>query len=83
MDLPAGWDGGAEMMLTGEQRYRQACLKARLRGNRTMRDCLSGVIPFLPTSNPRDDIVRELERAYKIGFEDGKKAATAPAPLAR
>ena len=59
------------MKLTGKQRYWQACLKARIRAQRNLREFMAGNIPVLPCSDPQPEIENELERAYAEGFKDG------------
>jgi hypothetical protein len=59
------------MRLTGRQRYRQACLKARIRGQRNLRLFLANKIDSLPGTNEQGAIIDELERAYAAGFKDG------------
>ena len=60
------------MNLTGQHRYRQACLKATILGRISMKKWLSGEIPYLPSNDPTPFLIKELERAYEAGIEDGK-----------
>lgn len=65
--------------LTGEQRYWQARKLASLRAKRRLRDFMAGKIPILECSDPEPEIIRELDRAYAIGFADGQAAALSAA----
>lgn len=61
--------------LTGEQRYRQACKLAGLRAARRLREFMEGKTPILECGDPKPEIIRELDRAYDIGFADGRASA--------
>lgn len=60
--------------LTGRQRYRQAVIKARIHGNRSMRLFLRGELNILPClmDLEQDCIEREIERAYAAGEAHGR-----------
>ena len=53
--------------LTGEQRYRQAVQKARIKSRRLLRQFLNDEIPILPCSGDieREAIVAELDRVAR------------------
>lgn len=53
--------------LSPSQRYRQACQKARMIGQRNLRAFLADEIPILPCSDPREFIIAEIGRAYEAG----------------
>jgi hypothetical protein len=52
------------MSLSGEQLYRQICVKTRVLANRQLRKFMEGEIPILPCSGDQktDFIISELER---------------------
>lgn len=62
------------MILTAEQRYRQALAKTRLRDERACRAFMAGEVAILDLSGERENIIAELERAYRAGLEDGRRA---------
>lgn len=67
----------AGIRLTGEQRYWQARKLAKMRADRRLRDFMSGILPILECSDPMPEIIRELDRAYAIGFADGRASLEA------
>jgi hypothetical protein len=64
-------------MLTGEQRYRQAHVKARIIRDREMVEFMAGDRGWLEcsTDRERDFIIQELDRAFQKGFAAGMAAA--------
>lgn len=69
------------MNLTAEQRYRQAVRKAHIRGQRNLRLMMEGKADFCPCSDPRADIIAEIDRAYQAGFADGAQSIGAKSPV--
>ena len=62
------------MRLTGEQRYHQAVVKARIRAQRELRDFMSGKLRSCGDWNRKEQlcIIQEIERAYEEGLKDGR-----------
>jgi hypothetical protein len=61
--------------LSGEQRYRQALIKAGIVARRELRRFLAGELDYLPGHRDREFIIAEIDRAYRAGVSDGKASS--------
>lgn len=60
-------------MISAAQRYRNAVTKAAIRGGRNRRLMLECKADHAPCSDPRPDIIAEIERAYEAGRRDAMR----------